>query len=228
MTMRFLPALLAALAVASCASQRPSRVVPDLPPGPVVLVKECRIPTWEPWYSRFAVHSWIDVRDGEGRWERIGVPGPSTDVVRTTLDPDEARTDERWERPVRVVDVVAGERAAAAIEGLGSAEEAWTPGSYRAFPGPNSNTFIERLARRTPGLAPRLSPRATGRDFSWIRAGATGSGTGVELETPLLGGEVGLREGVQLHVAQLPVGVRLWPPAVVLPFLPAIGPRFRH
>lgn len=215
---------LAALALCSCASRSPSVLAERLPEGPVVLVKECRIPSWEPWYARFAVHTWIDVRGADGRWTRIGIPGTTSDVVRRDLEPAEALADERWERRVRLVDVVTGPAAARALTRLADAEASWEDGSYSAYPGPNSNTFIERVARATPGLAPQLSPNAVGRDHAGFRAGVTGSGTGFELETPLLGAEIGLREGAQLHLAQLPFGVRLWPPALLLPFLPAIGP----
>lgn len=221
------PALaLCALVLAACASRSPSGLAGRLPEGPIVLVKECRIPCWEPWYARFAVHTWIDYRSEDGRWTRLGIPGTSSDVVRRDLEPGEALADERWERSVRVIDVVTGSAAAAAMQRLARAEHVWEDGGYRAFPGPNSNTFIERVARATPGLAPQLSPNAVGRDHAELRVGVTGSATGLELETPLLGAEVGLREGAQLHLAQLPIGVRLWPPAILLPFLPAIGPRF--
>jgi len=214
-----------ALALAACASRSPSALAGRLPDGPVVLVKECRIPAWEPWYARFAVHTWIDVRGVDGRWTRIGVPGTTSDVVRRDLEPAEALADERWERRVRVVDLVTGDAAARAVAALAGAEACWEDGSYSAFPGPNSNTFIERVARATPGLAPQLSPNAVGRDHAGLRVGWTGGGTGVEVEAPLLGAQVGLREGVELHVAQLAIGVRFWPPAVVLPCLPAVGPR---
>lgn len=224
MAPRWILAGLAAL-LAACASRRPSVIVPHVDDGPVVLVKECNIPDGEPWYARFAVHTWIDYRAADGTWTRVGVPGPATNVRRSSLTPEEAREDLRWSEPVRVIDVTHGDEAIAAIAGLAAAEDQWERGGYRAFPGPNSNTFVERVARATPGLSPTLSPNATGKDYAPLRAGMTGSGTGVELESPVLGVEIGLREGVQLHVAQLPLGVQLWPPALILPFLPAIGPR---
>lgn len=219
------PAVALALLAAGCAANRPSEVGRALPSGPVVLVKQCSIPSWEPWYARFAVHTWIDHRGQDGRWRRLGVPTPRSDVRRSLLDGEEGLADVRWGEAVRVVDVLVGDRAARVIDGLGGAEEVWREGSYSAFPGPNSNTFVEALARATPGLSPPLEPNALGRDFAPFRAGWTAHGTGVELETPFLGAEVGLREGVQIHLLQLPIGVRFWPPAVVLPFLPPLGPR---
>ena len=222
------PLLLLALVVATgCAANRPSEVGAGLPDhGPVVLVKQVPIPEWEPWYARFAVHSFIDYRDADGRWQRVGVPGTSTDVVRVDLSPEEALADERWDERVRVLDRITGERAARAVAALADAEAVWVDGSYEPFPGPNSNTFVERVLRATDGLSTQLEPNAVGKDHASLRAGVTASGTGVELESAWLGVELGLREGVQLHLAQLPIGVRLWPPALLLPFAPALGPRF--
>lgn len=219
--------LLLALLASGCAANRPSTVGPAAPAsGPLVLVKQVHIPDWEPWYARFAVHTWIDYRDANGRWQRVGVPGTHTDVVREELDEAEALDDVRWDETVRVIDRLTGERAARVVEQLEDAEAQWVDGSYAPFPGPNSNTFIERVVRATDGLSTQLEPNAVGKDHAGLRAGVTPSGTGIELESAWLGAELGLKEGVQLHLAQLPIGVRLWPPAILLPFAPAIGPRF--
>ena len=218
---------LASLFLVGCASNRPSRIGESLPKGgPVVLVKQVQIPDGEPWYARFAVHTWIDYRDASGTWQRIGVPGTSTDVWRNEIDAEKAFSDERWDENVLVIDRILGDRAMRAVEELTSAEEAWTNGSYRAFPGPNSNTFIENVVRRTDGLSTQLSPNAVGKDYALFRAHLGFRTPKFEVESPWLGAELGLREGVQLHLAQLPIGVRIWPPAVLLPFAPAIGPRF--
>lgn len=219
-------ALLAALLV-GCRATAPSEVAPLLPAaGPLVLVKEVNLPEYEPWYTHFAVHTWIDYRDAEGAWRRVGVPGTSTDVVHISISAEVAFEDTRWGEPVRVIDRVTGARAARVVPELRTADEVWVEGSYEAFPGPNSNTFIERVVRRTDGLSTQLSPNAVGRDHAGLRAGVTSGGTGVELESAWLGVEVGLKEGVQLHLAQLPIGLRFWPPAVLLPFAPAIGMRY--
>ncbi len=112
MAPRWILALLAAF-LASCASQRPSVIVPRVGDGPVVLVKECNLPDGEPWYARFAVHTWIDHRAADGTWTRVGVPGPATNVRRSSLSPEEAREDLRWSEPVRVIDVTRGDDAIA-------------------------------------------------------------------------------------------------------------------
>jgi len=221
--MRILFAVAAALGASACRVSLPSEVVPELPEGPVVLVKELNIPDRQPWYTHFAAHTFFEYRVN-GQWWRLGIPTQDWDIGRWQIEPEVAADDERWDRQVRVVDVVTGARAREAIEVLQHPEPFWTDGSYRAFPGPNSNTFAERIVRATPSLTTQLSPNAVGRDYAPFRLGRTGSGSGIELETPFLGAELGLREGVQLHVLQLPVGVRFWPPAILLPFLPALGP----
>jgi hypothetical protein len=74
---------------------------------------------------------------------------------------------------------------------------------YLAWPAPNSNTFVAAML---------------GKDYRGILGGSpTTRGTGVQVETPLLGVLVGLREGVEVHVLGLSVGVGFWPPAVKLP-----------
>lgn len=216
--------LLAALMVVTgCRTMAPPDVVRDLPPsGPVVLVKELNLPPRQPWYTHFAAHTFFEYRV-DGRWWRLGIPTQHSDVGFWEIDLEDVADPIRWDRQVRVIDVVTGERAARIIEVLADPEPYWVDGSYRAFPGPNSNTFAERLVRASE-LTTQLCPNAVGRDYATFRLGRTGAGTGVELETPVLGAEVGLREGVQLHVVQFPIGVRFWPPALVLPFLPALGP----
>src|SRR5690606_22686826 len=71
---------------------------------------------------------------------------------------------------------------------------------YRAWPGPNSNTFVSHILRNTPNMGVELPPHAIGKD--WIDdgdiAGITESGTGVQLSVfGLFGLTVGLAEGLE-------------------------------
>jgi hypothetical protein len=91
---------------------------------------------------------------------------------------------------------------------------------YRFYPGPNSNTFGDVMLRRC-GLHASLPSTSVGKDWrGWIGAGVTSEGTGVQVETPLLGLKIGLKEGVEVHVIGLSIGVDLWPPAIILPLGP--------
>jgi hypothetical protein len=63
-----------------------------------------------------------------------------------------------------------------------------------------------------------LPPTSIGKDYRGaIGVSRTTGGTGVQLETPVVGLRIGLTEGVQLHVFGLAIGVDWWPPAIVLP-----------
>ena len=91
---------------------------------------------------------------------------------------------------------------------------------YVFYPGPNSNTFGDRVLRAC-GLHASLPATSVGKDWrGWIGGGVTSEGTGVQLETPVLGLKIGLKEGIELHVIGLSVGIDLWPPAIILPLGP--------
>jgi hypothetical protein len=221
--MKLVMAFLFALGMGACRVTLPSEVVPELPEGPVVLVKELNLPDRQPWYTHFAAHTFFEYRV-DRQWWHLGIPTHDYDIGHWKIEADVAANDERLRRQVRIVDVLTGAQAQSAIQVLLEPERFWTDGGYRSFPGPNSNTFAERILRASPAFTTQLSPNALGRDYAPFRIGRTGSGAGFELETPILGVELGLREGVQLHVLQLPIGLRFWPPAILLPFLPALGP----
>jgi Protein of unknown function (DUF3750) len=91
---------------------------------------------------------------------------------------------------------------------------------YLPWPGPNSNTFIDRLLRMC-GLHADLPATAIGRDYRGvIGLSFTSGGTGFQIETPLFGLRLGLTEGIEVHLLALAFGIDLWPPAIVLPIDP--------
>ena len=91
---------------------------------------------------------------------------------------------------------------------------------YIFYPGPNSNTFGERMLHRCH-LHASLPSTSVGKDWrGWFGAGIASEGTGVQLETPVLGVKIGLKEGIEVHVIGLSFGIDLWPPAIILPLGP--------
>ncbi len=205
----------------TCCALRPSRVADA---DHLVLVKSARLPErgWLPWYARFAEHAWIDVKDTRG-WHRIEWNQHLDHIAIHHIDVPEPQADERWERSVAVHATFSGARAQSlATQLLAAAPNFPAAADYRAWPGCNSNTFIDWLARTT-GLPVDLPPNAVGKDYTpWLRAGVSSTGLGLELETALLGVQLGLHEGAELHVLGLTLGVGIWPPQVKLPFVPAI------
>jgi len=213
------------ISLLGCAANRPSSILPRLEPEEdVVLVKSLRIPDGEPWISRFAQHSWIDYRR-DGQWCRMEVVDDWSSLNHQEIGADEAQLDERWGRAIRVLSAFGGDRAKGITGSLSQVQD--EDYGYRVWPGPNSNTFTERLLRETPGLWAALWGTSVGRDYAgWGRVGLTGTGTGVEVETVPLGLQLGLREGVELHVlGGLTFGIGLWPLSITLPLLPPLGPR---
>ncbi len=95
---------------------------------------------------------------------------------------------------------------------------------YVAWPGPNSNTFVAGLLRECPGLAVDLPPTAIGKDWLGIlHAGGTTTGTGFQVDALVVGVQVGLREGVEIHFLGTALGVAFWPPALKLPGVGRLG-----
>lgn len=204
----------------ACRATRPSQ----LPTDARWLVAVKSAPLDSSWWTSFAHHAYLDlVRDG--RPERIE-SGGRLGILHGAIDPDDLRTNRRFdERAVRVLGWLDGEAARTAIERIDAAlpalVDAYRDG-YTRWPGPNSNTFVRELLAGVPELGFVFDPNCVGKDFAWLGAGFTASKTGLRVDTPVLGAAVGLREGVELHVLQLTLGLSLDPPGLSLPFLPQI------
>jgi hypothetical protein len=214
----------------------------------MVVVSTVRLPDYMDWYTRFAEHTWIDLKQGsEDAWTRIEISGTMSGVVVESISAAEARERIRWDNPAFVLEVYYDEQAreliprilesARSIEDFGKREttemeDGWSmvfhaPENgrlYDAWPGPNSNTLIAQIIDRTPGLHAELHHNAVGKDYpDLFRAGFTSSGYGIEADAGLLGFGLGLRQGVELHAFGLTAGISLWPPALKIPLLPRIG-----
>jgi Protein of unknown function (DUF3750) len=99
-------------------------------------------------------------------------------------------------------------------------------GDYRAWPGPNSNTFVAAIIASVPGMLAALPPTAVGKDFPinrrWI--GLTPSRTGIRLN---LGGYLGIAvvlvEGFEVNLLSAVAGIDIRRPAIKLPGLGRLG-----
>ena len=113
-----------------------------------------------------------------------------------------------------------GERAAACVAKVGPEVRSDIQRHYVFYPGPNSNTFGDVVLRRCK-LSASLPSTAIGKDWrGLIGAGITSERTGVQVETPILGFKIGLKEGIEIHILSLSFGVDLWPPAIIVPLGP--------
>jgi len=194
-------------------------IAPDPRRTPEAVVQVYAAPAFS-WRGVFAVHTWIATKRAGAaaysRWDVIGWGSGST--VRKNW----AAPDGLWygKRPVLLldrrgegVDAMVG-RIEAAVAGYPYADR------YRTWPGPNSNTFIAHIGRAVPELGLDLPANAVGKDYRDF-AGAVGtapSGTGMQLSLyGLLGVTAGRREGFEVNLLGLSLGIDPVGPALRLP-----------
>ena len=196
---------------------------PSAHPGAVVRVFAA--PTVR-WRGIFAVHCWIVVKaEGAAEYTRFDYTAWGAPIRVNGFAPDG-----RWFGQVpQVVFAADGAAAAAMVPRITAAVAAFPLrelGDYRAWPGPNSNTFVAAVMEAVPEAGLVLPPNAIGRDFPhdgrWLRV--MPSGADVRLS---LGGYAGLTlgwaHGVEVNVLGTAIGLDLRRPAVKLPGLGRLG-----
>jgi hypothetical protein len=202
-----------------------ARVLPpaEAEPDAVVYVMAARVGRWR---GIFAHHSWVVVKPaGAARYVRYDVVGWGP-PVRT----DHREADARWfGNEPSVLATMRGAAAEAAIPRVRAAVATYpwdSPGTYRAWPGPNSNTFVAHVATAVPDLAPALLPTAVGKDYrpgtSFVGPPPGGFGLQISLGG-LVGVTLGWVEGVEVNLLGLVTGVDLRRPALKLPGWGRIG-----
>ncbi len=88
---------------------------------------------------------------------------------------------------------------------------------YVPWPGPNSNTFVDVMLRKCDWEVD-LPATAVGKDYrGFFGASLTSGGTGVQLESPLVGIKIGAKEGLEIHILALTFGFDFWPLAIKVP-----------
>ncbi|MBS4045034.1 MAG: DUF3750 domain-containing protein [Ferrovibrio sp.] len=177
------------------------------------------------WRGAFAVHTWIVVKPAGApsytRYEVVGWGGSPVRISNRTPDGYWAGNAPELLHDLR------GDAAAAAIPLLISAAERY-PGreGYVMWPGPNSNSFVAYLAREVPELGLELPPTAVGKD--WLGAttvfAPAPSGTGYQVNLfGLAGVTAAAREGLELNLLGLTIGVDILRPALKLPGIGRVG-----
>lgn len=178
------------------------------------------------WRGIFAVHSWIVVKErGASRYTRYDYTAWGEPIRINGF-----AADGRWFGGTpETIAAADGETAERMIPRIRAAVEGYrlrTYGDYRAWPGPNSNTFVTAVMAAVPELQATLPPTAIGKDFPYNgdMFGPTTSGTGIRFT---LGGYLGLAvgwiEGVEINFFGAVFGIDLRRPAVKLPGLGRVG-----
>jgi hypothetical protein len=180
------------------------------------------------WRGIFATHCWIVFKTaGDTSYTRYDYTAWGDPIRLNGFEPDG-----RWFGHVPDVVFAADDaRAADMVPRIRQAIRAFTLQSqsdYRAWPGPNSNTFIAAIMDAVPDIDGVLPPTAIGKDYPydgrWVRL--TRSGPGIRLT---LGGYAGLTlgwvEGVEINILGAVAGLDIRHPAIKLPGIGRIGMR---
>ncbi len=178
------------------------------------------------WRGIFAHHSWVVVKEkGASAYTRFDVVGWGN-----PMRVNHREADGRWfgnvPEPVAEVRGVAAEalipRIRAAVENYGYSRN----GSYIAWPGPNSNSFVQHVLAEIPELAQALPPTAIGKDWrdEGLFAGLTPSRTGVQASLYGVAGiTLGWVEGLEINLLGLVAGLDIRHPALKLPGWGRVG-----
>lgn len=207
----------------AAATHRPAGFAPapDAHPEAVVQVYAARTFGWR---GAVAVHTWLAAKPAGAerytRYEVIGWYARSAGDAGVSVSSNRAPDAEWYGAAPQLLRDLRGSEAEAVIARLEEAVARYPHDVYRAWPGPNSNTFVAHLARAIPELRVALPPHALGKDY--LAPGevfaTTPSGTGVQVSLGgVLGLAVGVDEGVELNVLGLVTGLDVFPPALKLP-----------
>jgi hypothetical protein len=171
-----------------------------------------------------ATHTWLLLKpENAASYDRYEVVGWGNPVRRNGRPPDG-----RWysNDPV-VIYTLKGPNAARLIPKIEAAIRDYrfqARGSYRIWPGPNSNTFVATVLAAVPEFGAELPPTAIGRDFpagAWLARTPDG-GWSLSLGG-FAGLKLGAREGFEVNLGGLVAGVRFDDFAILLPGFGALG-----
>jgi hypothetical protein len=178
------------------------------------------------WRGIFAVHSWIVVKEKNApAYTRYDYTAWGEPIRTNGFAPDG-----RWfgALPETIV-AVDGERADALIPKIRQVIETYAfraSGDYSAWPGPNSNTFVQAALDAVPELRAVLPPTAIGKDFPYTGRwfGVTPAGTGVYASLAgFVGVKAGWVEGLEINFLGAVLGFDIRRPALKLPGLGRFG-----
>jgi uncharacterized protein YxeA len=185
------------------------------------------------WRGKFSQHTWIATKEKNAESYLVyqvvlwGAYFGADGVV--VVKPDQP--DRRWfdARP-EIIYSAAGEEAEKLIPQIQAATKSYPYQKfYRAYPGPNSNTFLSHIIRKIPDLKIALPNNAIGKDWLCDKNGVkffaiSESKTGVQFSFfGMFGIILGLVEGLEINIIGLSFGVDFLRPALKLPGVGRVG-----
>ena len=157
----------------------------------------------------FAVHTWVATKHvGASGYVVSQVIGWRLRRSSTALFSEEGIPDKSWYgNPPELLLDLRGEEAEHLIERIEKAVQSYPySNQYRAWPGPNSNTFTAWIGLQVPELGLDLPSTAIGKDYRPIHQiiGRSSSGTGLQASIfGLAGLSIGYEEGLEINILGL-------------------------
>jgi len=211
------------------ATHRATGLAPDPAAHPEAVVQVYASRTFG-WRGAFAAHTWIAAKPPRAaRYTRYEVIGWRMYAGGSGLSvTDDAAPDAEWYGAApTLIDDIRGARAEAVIARLPNAAASYPYSTiYRAWPGPNSNTFVAHVGRAIPELGLNLPSIAIGKDYRPIGEfmARAPSGTGYQVS---IGGVVGITfariEGLEINLFGLVTGIDFRHPAIKFPGVGRVG-----
>jgi hypothetical protein len=182
------------------------------------------------WRGKFSVHTWLTTKEKNADDYLVyhvllwGTYFGADGVVVVQKD----LPDRFWygAKP-QIIFSASGKKAEEMIPQIYEAVKTYPyPKFYRAYPGPNSNTFISHILRNVKGFNFALPSNAIGKD--WLCNGKffalSESKSGVQFSLyGMLGIIVGLIEGIEFNIIGLSFGIDFLRPAIKLPAIGRVG-----
>jgi len=178
------------------------------------------------WRGIFAVHTWIVVKErGATTYSRYDYTAWGEPIRSNGF-----AADARWfgATPEAIVETD-GEEASRLVPKIRHVIDNYkfrAHGDYSAWPGPNSNTFVQAVLNGVPELKAVLPPTAIGKDYpyegDWFGLTASRAGAYASLGG-YLGITVGWVEGFEINFLGAVLGFDIRRPALKLPGMGRLG-----
>ena len=181
------------------------------------------------WRGLFSVHTWLATKEKNADSYLIyhvllwgsGIDGGVIEIHKDL-------PDRYWYgAPPSRIFLSQGKKAEKMIPQIYAAVKTYPyPHFYRAYPGPNSNSFISHIMRSVPGFYKELPSNAIGKD--WIHKaqfiGISEAHTGIQFSLyGMIGFTIGLIEVVEINIIGLSFGIDFLRPALKLPIIGRVG-----
>jgi hypothetical protein len=198
---------------------------PETHPDAIVQVYAARTVRWR---GYFGVHTWVAVKRSDApAYTVYEVNGWRLRRAGTAVAVGDRAPDSRWYGTApRLLAEKRGTGVDAIIDRIEAAVQTYPfAGTYRVWPGPNSNTFVAHVLRAAPELELDLPATAIGKDFLGSDLVArTPSGTGGQVSLyGVVGVLAGLEEGIEINLLGATFGIDPLGLGLKLPLVGRLG-----